>query len=91
MLIQGTLAEALELGETEVIGNQCSDEQKQIVCLLFKKLLKPVKWKGPDRSVEMEGGKESCFHTRRFFSKARQFQFLLMLAQLRPLSCFRLF
>lgn len=42
MLIQGTLAEALELGETEVIGNQCSDEQKQIVCLLFKKLLKPV-------------------------------------------------
>lgn len=31
MLIQGTLPEALELGETEVI-----------VCLLFKKLLKPV-------------------------------------------------
>lgn len=40
--IQGTLAEALELGETEVRGNRCGDEQKQIVCLLFKKLLKLV-------------------------------------------------
>lgn len=51
MLIWGSLVEALGLAESEFIGNQCGDEQKQVVWLLLQKPLKLAeKFSGKDQT-----------------------------------------
>lgn len=51
LLIQGSLLEALGLAESEFLGNQCSDEQKQVVWLLLQKPLKLAeKFSGKDQT-----------------------------------------